>query len=93
MFILGFLGRASRRGARGRSFYQWATKKRRYAMLSRMDDQRKYALLFAATILAARKLAQYDKPCPAIEATISNAITMAEKILSKIDAKYPATNA
>jgi hypothetical protein len=61
-------------------------------MLRRMDEQRKYALLFAATILAARKLAQYDKPCPAIEATISNAVTMAEKIMSKIDAKYLATD-
>jgi hypothetical protein len=56
-----------------------------------VSEGRKYALLFAATILAARKLAQYDKPCPAIEAAISDAITMAEKILSRIDAKYPTT--
>lgn len=50
-------------------------------------------LLIAATILAARKLAQYDRPCPGIEAAISNGIAMAEKIMSKIDAKYPTTNA
>jgi hypothetical protein len=56
-----------------------------------MDDQRKYAILFAATILAARKIAQHDRPCPAIEAAISDAVTMAEKILNKIDAKYPTT--
>jgi hypothetical protein len=47
-------------------------------------------LLIAATILAARKLAQFDKPCPGIEAAISNGIAMAEKIKRKIDALYPA---
>jgi hypothetical protein len=31
-----------------------------------MDEQWKYAILFAATILAARKLNEIgDKPCPA----------------------------
>jgi hypothetical protein len=40
--------------------------------------------------LAARKLAQFDKPCPGIEAAISNSIAMAEKIMRKIDALYPA---
>ncbi len=58
-----------------------------------MSDGRKRVLLIAATILAACKLAQYDRPCPGIEAAISNAIAMAEKIMSKIDAKYPTTNA
>jgi len=58
-----------------------------------MSEARKHALLLAATILAARKVAQYDKPCPAVEATISDAITMAEKILCKIEAKYPTPGA
>ncbi len=42
-----------------------------------MDEGRKRDLLIAATILAARKLVQYDKPCPGIEAAISNSISMA----------------
>jgi hypothetical protein len=54
-----------------------------------MDEGRKRVLLIAATILAARKLAQFDKPCPGIEAAISNSIAMAEKIMRKIDALYP----
>lgn len=41
-----------------------------------MDEGRKRVLLIAATILAARKLAQYDKPCP-VEAAIANGISMA----------------
>ena len=54
-----------------------------------MDEGRKRVLLIAATILAARKLAQFDKPCPGIEAAISNSIAMAEKMMRKIDALYP----
>jgi hypothetical protein len=51
-----------------------------------VDEGRKRVLLITASILAARKLAQYDKPCPAIEATITNSISMAEKIMRRIDA-------
>ena len=54
-----------------------------------MDEGRKRVLWICATILAARKLAQFDKPCPGIESAISNGIAMAEKIMAKIDAKYP----
>jgi hypothetical protein len=54
-----------------------------------MDEGRKRVLWICATILAARKLAQYDKPCPAIEAAIANSISMAEKIMQKIDAMFP----
>jgi hypothetical protein len=57
-----------------------------------VDEGRKRVLLIAASILAARKLAQYDKPCPAIEATIANSIVMAEKIMRRIDTTYPAKN-
>ena len=55
----------------------------------RVDEGRKRVLLIAATILAARKLAQYDKPCPGVESAIYNAISTAEKIMAKIDEKYP----
>ncbi|HWF39920.1 MAG TPA: hypothetical protein VG322_15460 [Candidatus Acidoferrales bacterium] len=45
-----------------------------------MSEGRKRVLLIAATILAARKLAQIDKPCPALEFCISDAISKAEKM-------------
>ena len=51
-----------------------------------MNEQRKYAILFAATILAARKLHELgDKPSPAREYAISDAISKAEQILRKIE--------
>jgi hypothetical protein len=44
----------------------------------------------AASILAARKLASWDgRPSPAVECAITDAIALAERILSKIDAKWP----
>ena len=50
-----------------------------------MDEQQKYAILFSATILAARKLnAIGSKPCPARECAISDAISNAELILRRI---------
>ena len=56
-----------------------------------MDEQRKYAILFAATILAARKLNEIgSKPCPARECAISDAIANAELILRRIDEHWPA---
>jgi len=55
-----------------------------------MDEQRKYAILFAATILAARKLSQLrDKPCPARECAIADAIENAKRILEKIEEQWP----
>jgi len=43
-----------------------------------MTEERRFALLFAATILAARKLAEIgDKPWPAHEFAIANAISKA----------------
>lgn len=55
-----------------------------------MDEGRKRVLLIAASILAARKLTQLDeRPSPAFEAVIANAIATAERILSKIDARWP----
>jgi len=55
-----------------------------------MDEQRKYAILMAATILAARKLHETgDKPCPAREYAIADAITKREQILKRIDERWP----
>ena len=58
-----------------------------------VSEERKFAILFAATILAARKLADLgdlaDRPCPAREVVIKDAISKAEMILSKIDRMYP----
>jgi hypothetical protein len=52
--------------------------------------QRKYAILLAATILAARKLNDIgSKPCPARECAISDAISNAEMILRRIDERWP----
>jgi hypothetical protein len=48
-------------------------------------------LWICATILAARKLAQIEKPCPALEWCIADAVEKAEMILRRIDAKYPIT--
>ena len=54
-----------------------------------MDEQRKYAILFAATILAARKLNEIGvKPFPARGCTISDAISNAELILKRIDERW-----
>ena len=55
-----------------------------------MDEGRKRVLWICATLLAARKLAQYDKPCPGVESAIADGIVTAEKIMAKIDAKYTA---
>ena len=55
-----------------------------------MDEQRKYAILFAATMLAARKLNEIGvKPCPARECAISDAISNADLILKRIDERWP----
>jgi hypothetical protein len=60
---------------------------------SLVSEERKYAILFAATILAARRLAELgeraDRPCPAREAVLNDAIAKAELILRKIDTLYP----
>ena len=63
---------------------------KRSCYTSDMDEGRKRTLLIAACILAARKLAQWDgRPSPALESTIADAITMAEKIMRRIDARWP----
>ena len=56
-----------------------------------MDEQRLTAILFAATILAARRLSEIGvKSCPARECAITDAIENAKRILEKIEERWPA---
>ncbi len=58
------------------------------------DEGRKRVLLIAASILAARKLAQYDggKRVPATICAIADAIRWAEQIMEEIDERWPSKN-
>jgi hypothetical protein len=57
-----------------------------------VDEGRKRVLLIAASILEARKLAQYDSGArvPATVAAIGDAIRWAERIMEEIDRRHPA---
>jgi hypothetical protein len=60
--------------------------------LRSVDEGRKRVLLIAASILAARKLPDWDgRPTPASESAMANAIAAAERILRKIDERWPVT--
>jgi hypothetical protein len=52
-------------------------------------ESRKPILLIAASILAAGKLAQIEKPCRSREAAIVDAISNAQRIMERIDPKWP----
>ena len=56
-----------------------------------MTEERKFAILFAATILAARKLIDMDpnKPNMAKGFLVDRAIEDAAFILERIDARWP----
>jgi hypothetical protein len=58
---------------------------------SRVTEERKFAILFAATILAARKLIDLDpnKPSMANGFIVDRAIEDAAFILERIDARWP----
>ena len=58
-----------------------------------MDEGRKRVILIATSILAARKLAQYDggKRVPATMSAIADAVRWAEEIMKQIDTRWPAT--
>ena len=57
----------------------------RFRWRTQMEEQRKYEILFAATILAVRKLNEIgSKPCPARECA-SDAISNADLTLKRID--------
>ena len=62
------------------------------AKLSSVDEGRKRVLLIAASILAARKLAQYgsEAQVPATICAIDDAIQWAERIMQEIDRRWPA---
>jgi hypothetical protein len=57
-----------------------------------MDEGRKRVLLIAASILAARKLAQYESwtRVPATVSAIADAVRWAEEIMRAIDTRWPA---
>jgi hypothetical protein len=56
-----------------------------------VDEGRKRVLLIAASILAARKLAQYDSGArvPATVSAIADSIRWAEQIMDEIDRRHP----
>ena len=56
-----------------------------------MEEGRKRVVLIAASILAARKLAQYDAGTrvPATINAIADAVRWAEQILREIDRRWP----
>ena len=57
-----------------------------------MDEQQKYAILFASTILCARKLIEMepDKPNMAKGYIVDRAIDDAMFILERIDRRWPS---
>jgi hypothetical protein len=57
-----------------------------------VDEGRKRVVGIMAAILAARKLAQYDRVrlVPATVAAIADAVHWADEIMREIDRKYPA---
>ncbi|PYT72539.1 MAG: hypothetical protein DMG39_09575 [Acidobacteria bacterium] len=58
-----------------------------------MDEQRKHAILFAATLLSARKLLDWmelGKPTMAKQLWVDKAIEEAAFILERIDQRWPA---
>jgi len=59
-----------------------------------VDEGRKRVLLIAASILAARKLAQYEptKLVPVTANAISDAVRWAERIMEEIDRRWPAAS-
>ncbi|HTP69735.1 MAG TPA: hypothetical protein VMJ35_12585 [Dongiaceae bacterium] len=56
-----------------------------------MTEERKHALLLAATILSARKLAELEstRPSPAKFMIVDRAIELAKFILQRIDERWP----
>jgi hypothetical protein len=66
--------------------------KKRIYYTPAVDEGRKRVLLIAACILAARRLSQWDgRHSPASESAIADAIALAERIMAKIDSRWPAT--
>jgi len=70
-----------------------ANKRRILGYAPLLDEGRKRVLLIAASILAARKLAQYDSGArvPATVSAIADAIRWAERLMEEIDRRHPTT--
>jgi hypothetical protein len=64
---------------------------RRKCYDARMDEGRKRVLAIVASILAARKLTQFDggKRVPATVSAIADAVRWAEEIMKAIDDRWP----
>jgi hypothetical protein len=71
--------------------WRWRTKSESDKLLG-VDEGRKRVLLIAASILAARKLAQFDggKKVPATMSAVADAVRWAEEIMKSIDERWPA---
>ena len=70
--------------------YPMMANKRRICYASLVDEGRKRVMLIAASILAARKLANWDgRPSPVLESAIADAIAIAERIMARIDSRWP----
>jgi len=55
-----------------------------------VDEKRKEAMLIAASIMAARTLAQYEwKKVPATVYAVGEAVRWAEQIMLEIDQRWP----
>jgi hypothetical protein len=63
-----------------------------HAIMLQWTKAARRVLLIAASILAARKLAQYDggRKVPATMSAIADAVRWAEEIMKAIDEKWPA---
>jgi hypothetical protein len=59
-----------------------------------VDEGRKRVLLIAASILAARKLAQYEpsKLVPATVSAVADSVRWAERIMDEIDRRHPVAS-
>ena len=70
----------------------WRTK-HEHAKLPSVDESRRRVIGIMASILAARKLAQYDggKRVPATMSAIADAVRWAEEIMKEIDSRWPGT--
>jgi hypothetical protein len=68
----------------------WRTKSEHDNIVD-VDEGRKRVLLIAASILAARKLAQFEggKRVPATVSAIADAVRWAEEIMKAIDERWP----
>jgi len=71
-------------------FLLWRTKEKLLRTLE-VGEGRKRALLIAASILAARKLAQFEgvKRVPATVSAITDALRWAAEIMKAIDERWP----